>query len=145
MGILQEFLPLMYSVRGDLLGGIVGARPYTIFVVNEIKTSTGKFTSRLNSASTTTQIIESGGYSPKVKIADQEDFLRGAPQDCELVVGPITPKFGIGGTEYTTLEPTSGSTHYLVSGPGLDSVKFIKIGFVGDSVLEYYLYLKRAS
>jgi hypothetical protein len=139
MGILQELLPTMYEIRG-FLDTEVGARPYTITAVNEIKPVANKWDGSNPITTTTTPIVEANSGSPKVRTLSHDDYLRGAPADADLVVGPITPGY----IDYSTFEPSQGKLYFRVNGPDMVNVKYLKAGFVAESALSWYLYLKRA-
>lgn len=144
MGVLQDLLPTMFQVRG-LLDTDIGARPYSVTVVKEQRSNNWSG----NAPIVTSQklISEANGGNPKVRITSQADYLRGAPGDSDLTVGPITPPYSGGGTDFDDLESTlSGEiVYYVVNGPGLENVRYVKAGFNGESVLGYLVFLKRAS
>lgn len=97
-----------------------------------------------------TTIGEKDGYAPKVETTTKADFMRGAPPNSELKVGPITPEYDSGGTSLDELEPTFSQgtqVYYLVEGPGYPDggARFVKTQLNTDSTLGYILYLTRVA
>jgi len=146
MTILTDLLPTLYEIRG-FLDTTVGARPYSVTAYHEVRT-TNIWDSNAPPEITTTPIVEYGNGNPKVTTTSHDDYVRGAPADAELTVGPITPEHTINGitqgTTWATLEPDSGTLYFILNGPGMVNVRFLKAGFVGDKTLGWMLYLKRA-
>ncbi|MFA5759454.1 MAG: hypothetical protein WC942_08895 [Clostridia bacterium] len=148
MTILNNLLPTLYGIRG-FLDKTVGARPYSVTAINEIRTNRWDGSDPIDTIITPIlEGISPNNGNPKVVFTSHDDYIRGAPSDAELTVGPITPAHEVGGvlygTEYSVLEPGQGNLYFRVDGPGIDNVKYLKAGFVGEKTLSWYLYLKRA-
>ncbi len=113
----NAFRALLHQARS--IAGTYGLRPFTVAVVTG--TWGGSFTGRGTETTSSVAITEAGGQPPKVRSAKDEEIALGQLGEGDIIIGPITPYFGTGGTLLTQLKPavTAGQTvHIVLTGPG---------------------------
>ena len=124
MSIIKDSLPILDKARALLAD--VGLRPYTVSVlvrtwVNGDRVGTG------NLVETETPLTVADGRPPKVRQLSAKELVAqgGALEDQTFEVGPLTPDYGVGGTQADTLNPPMGEhpqeVFYVLKGPGLSA------------------------
>jgi hypothetical protein len=143
-GLLYSFRPLLNSIRGNLIAGTYGLRPFEVYVVNEFKGSK-QWTTRASTFQTITKLCEDGYGNLKVKFLSKEDLILGIPEDSEIEVSFTPSEDGTDGIMLETIIPSEGSVYYLLNGPGFNNTKYVKTGILTERILTYRLYLKRSN
>lgn len=128
------------------LPGAFGLRPYTVEIV--LRTFSGTHTGEGVEVEETTDILESNGYSPKVRALSDEELALGGLAKGSLEIGPITPDYSAGGTSIATLTQIAATNGDMVlfrlTGPsGTADYRIVDVS--DDRALHYTVRVKPVS
>lgn len=108
MTLADDLKPVLFEARAIM--GQLGFRPYTIQLFLDYQGGEQEFT----------PITEAGGQPPKLVWEKDEDNPGNAGPEDIVLIGPITPSFSGGGTDFTrlTADVDAGLARWvLITGP----------------------------
>lgn len=108
MTLADDLKPVLFEARAIM--GQLGFRPYTIQLFLDYQGGAQDFT----------PITEAGGQPPKLVWEKDEDNPGNAGPEDIVLIGPITPSFSGGGTDFTqlTADVDAGLARWvLITGP----------------------------
>lgn len=146
MALADDLKPVLSRIRA--IPGQLGLRPYSVKML--VRTYAGATVGVGGYADTETEIVEEGGYPPKVRWLSDERLSLAGYAAGTIEVGPITPSHTGGGASLETLEQsgvlTRAEVHLIVTGPEHPSgAKYRVRSLRSDHAMHYTLRAERVA